>query len=61
MMDMELNFVTDIDQHLFIEEGIRGGLAMICHQYAWANAAGMEYYDASKRNSCVMYDCQQFI
>ena len=34
MMDMELNFVTDIDQHLFIEEGIRGGLAMICHQYA---------------------------
>ena len=34
MTDVELDFLTDIDQHLFIEEKIRGGVAMISHQYA---------------------------
>ena len=52
MTDVELDRITDIDQHLFIEAGIRGGVAMISHQ---ANAPGMENYDASKRNSYVMY------
>ena len=47
MMDMELDFLTGIDQHLFKEEGIRGGVAMINHQYVQVNATGMENYDAS--------------
>ena len=55
MTDVELDLLTDIDQHLFIEEGIRGGVAMISHQYARANAPGMENYDASKRNNYIMY------
>ena len=55
MTDVELDLLTDIDQHLFIEEGIRGGVAMISHQYAQANAPGMENYDASKHNSYIMY------
>ena len=38
MIDVELDLLTDIDQHLFIEEGIRGGMAMISHQYAQANS-----------------------
>ena len=46
MIDMELDLVTDIDQHLFIEEGIRGGVAMTSHQYARVNAPGMENFDA---------------
>ena len=33
MKDVELDLVTDIDQHLLIEEGIRGGVAMISHRY----------------------------
>ena len=33
MMGMELDFLTDIDQHLFKKEEIRGGVAMINHQY----------------------------
>ena len=32
MTDVELDLLTDIDQHLFIEEGIRGGVAMISHR-----------------------------
>ena len=55
MMDVELNLLTDIDQHLFIEEGIRWGIAMISHQYARVNASGMENYDASKHNGYIMY------
>ena len=55
MTDVELELLTDIDQHLFIEERIRGGVAMISHRYARANAPGMENYDASKRNSYIMH------
>ena len=32
IMDVELDLLTDIDQHLFIKEGIRGRVAMIIHQ-----------------------------
>ena len=55
MTDMELDLLTDIDRDFFIEEGIRGGVAMISYWYALANAPGMENYDASKRNNYMMY------
>ena len=32
MTDVELDLLTDIDQHLFIEKGINRGEAMMCHQ-----------------------------
>ena len=35
MTKVKIDLLTDIDQHLFIEEGIRGGVAMICHRYAF--------------------------
>ena len=40
MADRELDLLTNIDQQLLIEEGIRGGVAMICHQFAQTNASG---------------------
>ena len=55
MTDVELNLLTDFDQHLFIDEGIKGGLAMISHWYARTNAPGKENYDASKSCSYIMY------
>ena len=42
MTDMEFGLLTDIDRHMFIKEGIRGGMAMISHRYARANTPGME-------------------
>ena len=55
MKDMKLDLFTDTDQHLFIEEGIRGGVVMIGHWYTQAYIPCMENYDASKRNSNIMY------
>ena len=46
---------TDIKKDLCIKEGIRGVLAMISHQYARANAPGMENYNASKCDNYIMY------
>ena len=51
MMDMELDLLTDIYQHLFIKEVIKGGVTMISYQYAQANAPDMENCNTSKRNS----------
>ena len=55
MTDVELDLLTDTDKHLFIEEGIRAGVAKINHRYARANTLGKENYDTSKRNSYIMY------
>ena len=42
MTDVELDLLIDIDQHLFIKEGIRGGVVMISHWYAPANNPAWE-------------------
>ena len=55
MIDAEMDLFNIIDQQLFIEEEIREWVAMINHQYVRANAPGIENYDASKRNSYLMY------
>ena len=33
MTKVKIDLLTDIDQHLFVEEGIRGGVAMISQRY----------------------------
>ena len=55
MTDLELDLLSDIDDHLFIEEEIMGGVTMINHQCARANDPSMENYNASKSNSYIMY------
>ena len=54
MTDVELDLLTNIYQHLFSEEGIREGVAMISHRYARANSTATENYDSSKCNSYIM-------
>ena len=55
MMNVELDLLTVIDQHLFIEEGIRGEVTMVSHQCAQANVPGMENYNVCKCNSYITY------
>ena len=43
-MDVELDILNDINQHLFIEEEMKGGVAIISYRYAQANTPCMENY-----------------
>ena len=48
---VELELLTDYDQHLFIEKGMRGGISMVSKRYARANNPLIEGYDSSKPNT----------
>ncbi len=52
---VELELLTDYDQHLFIEKGMRGGISMVSKRYAKANNPRVEGYDPRKPNSYIQY------
>ena len=50
-----LKLLTDYDQHLFIEKGMRGGISMMSKHHARANNPRVEGYDPEKLNSHILY------
>ena len=52
---VELELLTDYDQHLFIEKGMRGGISMVSKRYAKANNPLIEGYKSSKPNTHILY------
>jgi len=50
-----LELLTDYDQHLFIEKGMRGGISMVSRRYAKANNQAVEGYDPGKPTSHILY------
>ena len=52
---VELELLTDYDQHLFIEKGLRGGISMVSKRYAKANNPKVEGYNSSKPNTHILY------
>ena len=52
---VELELLTDYDQHLFIEKGLRGGISMVSKRYAKANNPKVEGYNSSKPNTYILY------
>ena len=50
-----LELLTDYDQHLFIEKGMRGGISMVSKRHARANNPRVEGYDPEKPNSHILY------
>ena len=52
---VKLELLTDIDQHLFIEEGIRGGVAMISKKHGRANNPYVEDYDKHAPAKYILY------
>ncbi|XP_021351034.1 uncharacterized protein LOC110448879 [Mizuhopecten yessoensis] len=55
MTDVRLELLTDIDQHLFIEKGLRGGISMISHRFAEANNPYVPGYDKTKPTDYITY------
>ena len=52
---VEPELLTDYDQHLFIEKGMRGGISMVSKRYARANNPLIEGYNSSKPNTHILY------
>ena len=52
---VELELFSKIDQLLFIERGIRGGISIICNRYSLANNKYLPNYDSTKPSKYIMY------
>ena len=52
---IELNFISDIDMHLFIEKGMRGCISYIAKKHSKANNKYMECYDSSEESKYITY------
>ena len=48
MTEIELELISDIYMHLFIEKGIRGGISYIAKRHSKANNKYMQSYDVSE-------------
>lgn len=55
MSGVTLELFTDPDMYLFVEKGIRGGIAMISKRHSQANNRYMASYDPSKASKYIMY------
>ena len=55
MTKIELVLISDIDMHLFIEKGMRGGISYIAKRHSKANNKYMECYDSDKENIFIMH------
>ena len=55
MTNINLDLISDIDQQLFIEKGMRGGISTITHRHAVANNKYMKGYNPELESSYLMY------
>ena len=54
MTGLKLEKISDIDNYLFIEKGLRGGISYITKRYAKANKY-MNDYDPKKPSTFISY------
>ena len=58
MTGISLELITDIDQQLFIEKGMRGGISYTANGHARANNKYMKFYKPEDRKTYIIYlDC----
>ena len=55
MTGIKLEKISDTDEHLFIEKGLRGGISNIAKRYAKANNKYMNDYDPKKPSTFISY------
>jgi len=52
---VELELFTDLEIHIFVERGMRRGIAMVSKRYAKANNPLVQGYDPSRPKKYIMY------
>ncbi|XP_065183200.1 uncharacterized protein LOC135814066 [Sycon ciliatum] len=52
---IELQLLTDVDMHLFVEAGLRGGISMASQRYGKANNPTMDQYNSAEPTSYLLY------
>ena len=52
---VKLELLTDYNQHLFIEKGMRGGISLASKRHARANNPMVEGYDPGRPSSHILY------
>ena len=55
MSGVRLRLIDDMDMHLFVEKGMRGGISSIVKRYCRANNEFVEGYDSGKEKSFITY------
>ena len=55
MTGVELELISDIEMHLFIEQGMRGIISYITKRYSKANKKCMENHDSSEESVYTIY------
>ena len=55
MTGIELDLISDIYLHLFIEKGMRGGISYIAKRHSKANNKYMKCYDSSEKSKYITY------
>ncbi|CAG8531738.1 14133_t:CDS:2 [Dentiscutata erythropus] len=54
--EVEIKLMTDMDEYLMVENGIRGGMTMVSQRYAKANNEKCPDYDPNKLKFWIMYE-----
>jgi len=52
---VELELLTDLDMHLFIERGMRGGISMVSKRHARTNNPLVEGYNQEEPTNYITY------
>ena len=55
MTEIELELFTDIDMHLFIEKGLRGGISIAVNRMSKANNIHLTNYDKNEEKKYISY------
>ena len=55
MSGVRLRLIDDVDMHLFIERGMRGGISYIAKRYCRANNEFVKGYDEDVEKSLITY------